>query len=202
MVLILIAIALGVLNNCPEGFSGFVAPPRSPVVGDNMAERQNNLVDLQSYRAQSLIDEGLDQVCAGDFAGALARFRLSLAAHETAEAYTYCGWMLNSLGDTDEAIAACKQAIRLDPEYGNPYNDIGSYLVQKGELNDAVRWLYKALDAPRYEHRQWPHLNLGKLYLAKRLFKKALYHFHRALELDPGNRQLEFMILDLEDRIH
>lgn len=167
-----------------------------------MADEQANLVELNGYRAKALIDAGLDEVYAGNLELALSHFRASIEAKESAEAHTYCGWMLNSLGDSDQAIKECQRAIDIDPDLGNPYNDIGSYLLQKGQLNDAVRWFYKALDAPKYEARQWPHVNLGKLYLSKRLFKKALYHFHQALELDPGNRQLEFMILDLEERLN
>jgi Tfp pilus assembly protein PilF len=167
-----------------------------------MADDRANLVEISGYRARALIDAGLDEVYAGNFEAALVRFRESVIAKDSAEAHTYCGWMLNSLGDSDKAIEECQKAIDIDPDFGNPYNDIGSYLLQKGRLNDAVRWFYKALDAPNYDTRQWPHVNLGKLYLAKRLFKKALYHFHQALELDPGNRQLEFMILDLEERLN
>lgn len=149
-----------------------------------------------------LIDEGLDEVYAGNHQIALKKFRDSLALDQTMEAHTYCGWMLNSLGEVEEAIKECEKAIVIDPERGNPYNDIGTYLLQKGETNEAIRWFYKAIDAPKYENRHFPHVNLGKLYLAKKLYRKALFHLHQALELDPSNRQLEFMILELEDKLH
>ena len=30
------------------------------------------------------------------------------------------------------------------PTFGNPYNDIGAYLIAKGELDEAIEWLEKA----------------------------------------------------------
>lgn len=167
-----------------------------------MGESSENLVDFCQARASILIDQGLDEVYAGNHQLALEKFRQSLKLKETLEGYTYSGWMFNSMGDAESAIKECEKAINLDPESGDPYNDIGSYLLQKGELNAAIRWFYKAIDAPKYESRHFPHVNLGKLYLAKKLYRKALYHMHQALELDPGNRQLEFMILELEEKIN
>jgi Tfp pilus assembly protein PilF len=166
-----------------------------------MIEPDSNVESLCKYRAKVLIEDGLDEVYAGNYETALEHFQESLDTDETAEAYTYCGWMHNTLGDSDVALSQWYRAIEVDPEFGNPYNDIGSSLLQKGRLNEAVRWFYKALDAENYDTRQFPHVNLGKLYLAKKLYKKSLYHFHQALEIDPGNRQLEFMILDLEEKL-
>jgi len=41
---------------------------------------------------------------------------------------------------TDEAIEECLEAIRVDETLGNPYNDIGSYLLAKGDPYSSVRW--------------------------------------------------------------
>lgn len=163
--------------------------------------RPSNISSLAHYRAKILIDEGLDEVYAGNYEAALHCFQRSVESDRTAEAHTYCGWMLNSLGKGEVALEHWHKAIAIDPDYGNPYNDIGSFLLKQGKLNESIRWFYRALDAENYSTRQIPHVNLGKAYLAKKLFRKALYHFHQALELDPNNRQLEFMILDLEDRL-
>jgi len=166
-----------------------------------MVDQQSNIESFCSYRAKVLIDEGLDEVYAGNYEAALGFFQKSIDSDKSAEAYTYCGWMFNTLGDCDIAVEHWHKAIEIDPDFGNPYNDIGSSLLQKGRLNEAVRWFYKALDAENYDTRQFPHVNLGKLYLSKKLHKKALFHFHQALEIDPSNRQLEFMILDLEEKL-
>jgi Tfp pilus assembly protein PilF len=60
------------------------------------------------------------------------------------------------MGRIDDAIAECHRAIEIDPSFGNPYNDIGAYLIAKGELDEAVPWLEKAKTAPRYDPRHYP----------------------------------------------
>jgi len=35
------------------------------------------------------------------------------------------------------------QAIAVHPDYGNPSNDIGAYLLEQGKLDEAVTWLVK-----------------------------------------------------------
>jgi Tfp pilus assembly protein PilF len=52
-------------------------------------------------------------------------------------------------GRLDDAIAECHKAIETDPSFGNPYNDIGAYLMQKGKVDEAIPWFLRALDAPR-----------------------------------------------------
>ena len=46
--------------------------------------------------------------------------------------------------ELDDAIAQCEIAIELDPEFGNPYNDIGVYLMQQQRLDEAIPWLERA----------------------------------------------------------
>src|SRR3982750_90579 len=75
---------------------------------------------------------------------AIRLYRESLAAYPTAEAHTFLGWALSWQGDIDGAIEECKLAIAVDPEFGNPYNDIGVYLIQKDELEAAIPWLERA----------------------------------------------------------
>ena len=56
--------------------------------------------------------------------------KASLELHPTAEAHTFLGWTYHFQGKLDEAIAQCRTAIDIDPEFGNPYNDIGAYLIE------------------------------------------------------------------------
>jgi hypothetical protein len=51
------------------------------------------------------------------------------------------------------------QAIKVDPEFGNPYNDIGAYLIEQEKWDEAIPWFQKAMAAPRYEARCYPHFN-------------------------------------------
>lgn len=121
----------------------------------------------------------------GEYERAIERFRESISLHPTAEAHTFLGWSLSHLGRLEEAIAQCEIAIRLDPDFGNPYNDIGVYLIDLGRPQEAVPWLEKATKAKRYCCYQFPHFNLGRVWLAQGRIEEARRAFERALEYDP-----------------
>ena len=121
----------------------------------------------------------------GDFNRAIELYTKSLALYPTAEAYTFRGWAYSFQGRLDEAIDECKKAIAVDQTFGNPYNDIGSYLVKKGKLDEAIEWLEKAKTAPRYEPRHFPYMNLGRIYAQKGMVLRAIREFEAALELHP-----------------
>ena len=122
---------------------------------------------------------------AGDYEGAAQLFRRSIEAQPTAEGHTFLGWSLSHLGRIDEAIAECKKAIEIDPDYGNPYNDIGVYLIDLGRPDEAISWLEKAMRAERYCCYQYPHFNLGRIQLMKDQLEDAERSFERALSYDP-----------------
>ena len=69
---------------------------------------------------------------AGDLDSAANLYRRSIEIHPTAEAHTYLGFAYKHQGRLEEAIAECERAIAVDPTFGNPYNDIGAYLIEAG----------------------------------------------------------------------
>jgi Tfp pilus assembly protein PilF len=131
--------------------------------------------------------EGTARLLAGDLEEAIELFTRSLRVHPTAEAYTFRGWAYSFAGRLEEAIEECRKAIATDPTFGNPYNDIGCYLVEQGRLEEAVPWFEQAKKAPRYEPRHFPYLNLGRLRAARGDFAEAVAEFEGALELCPGD---------------
>ena len=72
------------------------------------------------------------------------------------------------------------------PDFGNPYNDIGAYLIEKGEFDEAIPWFQKAIQAKRYESPAYPHLNLGRVYERKGNWTEAIDSYKKALALDPN----------------
>jgi Tfp pilus assembly protein PilF len=141
-------------------------------------DRDEQARDLfqQAYRAQMT----------GDFERAAELYKASLEILPTAEAHTFLGWTYHFQGRTQDAIAECKRAIEVDPDFGNPYNDIGAYLIALGRLDEAVPWLERAIEAPRYEPRHFPHFNLGRVYLVKGMFGRARQCFQEALRIEPN----------------
>jgi len=137
-------------------------------------------------RAQELFRQAYQRQAQGELDRAVALYKESIAVFPTAEAYTFLGWTYSFMDRYDEAIAECRRAIEVDPDFGNPYNDIGSYLIHKTQLDEAIPWLEKATRARRYEPRAFPYVNLGRLYEAKRQYRQALQNYKQALREQPG----------------
>jgi Tfp pilus assembly protein PilF len=143
-------------------------------------------VDVQE-NALELWREGTARLLAGDLAEAIDLFTRSLEICPSAEAYTFRGWAYSFTGNLDRAIEECRKAIATDPTFGNPYNDIGCYLMEQGKLDEAPAWFERAKKAPRYEPRHFPYLNLGRLYAARGDVAEAMAEFEGALAENPGD---------------
>ncbi|MBI2839513.1 MAG: tetratricopeptide repeat protein [Acidobacteria bacterium] len=142
-------------------------------------------VDERKRAAWKLFKKAYRAQMNGDLDIALLLYRQSIELFPTAEAYTYLGWAHSFKKRFEQAIDLCKQAIEIDPDFGHPYNDIGAYLIELDRLDEAIPWLEKAMEAPRYDARHYPYFNLGRLYAAKEMYNRALEMFRRALEVKP-----------------
>jgi Tfp pilus assembly protein PilF len=122
---------------------------------------------------------------AGRLDEAIEGYQRSIAAHPTAEAHTFLGWAMSFQGRHEDAIAQCKIAIAVDPTFGNPYNDIGAYLIELGRHDEAAPWLERAKAAPRYEPRQFPYFNLARVYVKQNRLAEAIAELRQALRIEP-----------------
>jgi Tfp pilus assembly protein PilF len=138
--------------------------------------------------ALRLWEQGAELQMQRELEAAIRLYRQSLAVCPTAEAHTFLGWALSWTGDIDGAVEECKRAIDVDPDFGNPYNDIGAYLIEKGELDAAIVWLERAKRAPRYEPRHFPYVNLARVYSAQARPTAAIHELEQALSIQPGDR--------------
>lgn len=150
-------------------------------------------------RARELLEEGKAVQIKGDVDRALELYNRSIRILPTAEALTHRAWAYRAKNRVEDAIAECKRAIELDPEYGNPYNDIGSYLLSQGKLDDAIDWFDRAKAAKRYDARHFPFMNLGRVYAAKGLTFRAIQEFELALQIAPGDATCLAAIAYLRD---
>ena len=135
--------------------------------------------------AERLFEEAYRKQMSQELNEAAELYLKSIEAYPTAEAYTFLGWTYSFMGRLDDAIAECHKAIATDPSFGNPYNDIGAYLLQKGEVDEAIPWFLRALEAPRYESYCFPHMNLGRAYESKRQWTQAARSYENALKERP-----------------
>jgi Tfp pilus assembly protein PilF len=143
--------------------------------------------DSEREEAIRLWEEGSERQLRNDVDGAIELYRRSIAVVPTAEAHTFLGWALSFKGDVDAAIAECQRAIDVDPDFGNPYNDIGAYLVELGRPAEAIPWLEQAKTAKRYEPRHFPYINLARIYASQGKATKAIHELEQALAIHPGD---------------
>src|ERR1044071_5299849 len=141
---------------------------------------------VAKYEAKRLFHEAYEAQQTQDYETAIELYKRSIETYPTAEAHTFLGWVYSFQNRYDEAIAECLEAIRVDETLGNPYNDIGSYLLAKGDTYSSVRWFKRALYAPRYESYAFPHFNLGRVYETRKKYLDAARHYGKALEQQPG----------------
>ena len=157
--------------------------------------------DSRHELAMDLFQQAYVLQMQGDLETAVELYRKSIELYPTAEAYTYLGWTYSFQGRIEDAIEQCKNAILIDPTFGNPYNDIGAYLIGQGKLDEAIPWLEKATVSKRYEAYHYPWYNLGRVYAAKEMFNRARECFEKSLTLEPRYRlaadalkQLRFLV--------
>lgn len=148
-------------------------------------------------RALDLLGEGESAHRKGSIDQAIEAYKNSLAYHPTADAHTYLGWMYSMQGRLEEAIEECHLAIEVDADFGNPYNDIGCYLMQMGEMEQAIGWLEKAKRARRYEPRHFPYTNLARIHLRHGQYGKAAAEMRGAIHRAPGDEGLKRQFLEL-----
>lgn len=149
----------------PSGFD----PVRDP--GKDAARR--------SFQAAYILQS------AGELGRAADAYERSIRLAPSAEAHTFHGWTLSFQGQYEEAIEACRKAIEVDPSFGNPYNDIGAYLIELERLDEAIPWLEKATAAGRYCCYFYAHTNLARVYLKKGMREKARKALQKALDVNP-----------------
>jgi len=154
------------------------------------------------FTARQLFNDAYEAQMAKDYDRAIELYQRSIETYPTAEAHTFLGWVYSFQSRYDEAIAECLEAIRVDETLGNPYNDIGSYLLAQGDTYGSVRWFRRALLAPRYESYAFPHFNLGRVYESRKQFLEAVKHYGLALEANPGFTEAAVALRKMQGKVN
>lgn len=149
--------------------------------------------------ARRLFHQGFIYQMHADLETAIDVYDASLDVAPSAESYTFRGWSRSFLGDVDGAIEDCKRAIDTDPTLGNPYNDIGCYLLERGDLDEAESWFEQAKDAERYEAPHFPYLNLARLHLRRGDEAKALDAARESARINPKDPTTRKLLDRLEE---
>lgn len=152
--------------------------------------------------AMKLCQDGCSRQEVGELDRAIELYQRSIELYPTAEAHTFLGWAMSFQGRLEEATRECLRAIEIDPEFGNPYNDIGVYLMEQDKLEEAISWLEKAKRAQRYEARQFPFMNLGRIFIRQGRWWEALREFEGAVRMAPSDAGAARLLHNLRARLN
>ena len=141
--------------------------------------------------SRQLWEQGLELQLLGDLERAAGLYRRSLDVAESAEAWTFLGWCHSWAGDLDEAVQACRRAIAVDPAFGNAHNDLGVYLLELGEIDEAIASLSAAKFCARYETPQFPYLNTARLLIRRGQLGAAAIELQAARLLAPADPRID-----------
>ena len=151
----------------------------------------------KAAEAQRLFRMAYARQLEGDIERALILYEKSIRLNPTAEAHAYIGWAKSTRGRLEDAIAHCHQAIELDPDFPNAWNDIGAYLIELEQPEDALFFLKRATRMKSHPSRCFPHYNLHRAYLALGDRARAIAEVQAALEADPDFSPAHDALMDL-----
>jgi len=146
--------------------------------------RKDGNADLRE--AEAYFHKAYQSQVNGNLTQAIELYQKSITVFPTAEAYTFLGWVFSMQGELERAIEECKSAIGVDPTFGNPYNDIGAYLISMKRIDEAIPWLKQSIKAQRYDARHYPHFNLGRVLEIQGDWLAALAEYEQAATLNPN----------------
>jgi len=150
--------------------------------------------------AQDYFELAYELQMRGEFDKALYYYNRSLDCMPSPEAYTFMAWTESMRGEHGKAIRLCQKAIDIDPEFGNPWNDIGAYLLALDHPEDAIPFLEQALRSPRYQTYHYAHYNLGRAYERLENLEVAHQKYADALAEEPTYLLAREALERLEER--
>jgi protein O-mannosyl-transferase len=100
--------------------------------------------------------------------------------------YTALGEALQKNGQTQDSIAAFRQAIQLDPGFLDASINLAITLAEEGNTDEAIELLLPALRPhPEGPHADAAWFNLGNMYAHKRDWNDAADAYQHALDVNP-----------------
>lgn len=189
--------------NTDEGIPAFRVNP------DNIFDlKEDSQAPIRSIHGQrnkkydELIQKGHQWVAQKENDLARNSFFKALNYKETAEAYNLIGWTYSLEKQYETAKNFCLKAIKVDPSYGAPYNDLGSYLLSEGEVQESLKWFELAKNSRNYQNREYPYINTGRALMNLKNYKAALEEFSIALTLVPHNEELHQTVQRLKETLN
>lgn len=103
--------------------------------------------------------------------------------NETAAIYLSNGNQLLEEGNLEEAIAAFRSAIELNPDLSWSHHNLGEALAKLGQLEEALAAYRRAIELnPDFS---WSYHHLGDVLERQQQWEESVAAFHQAIELNP-----------------
>ena len=99
-------------------------------------------------------------------------------------------WSYGYYTDVSKAIALLKQAIQIDPEYSEAYNNLGLAYRSNGDYDSAIEYYQKALKfdlkqlGPDHLNIAIRYNNMGVVFSRKREHDSAIEYYQKALKIN------------------
>ncbi len=123
----------------------------------------------------------------GTFELALNEIDKALEISPTAEFLNLKGLALSELGRSDDALKTYQQALKLEPNLAEIYNNLGLLHLKTKKVEDAASAFQEALK--RNMNYTLAYVHLGKALLEMEKYDEAMQVFQRALDIDPSNTE-------------
>jgi Tfp pilus assembly protein PilF len=186
-----------------EGIPAFrVAPEHIFDLEEDAHAPIRSLQGQRSKKYDELIQKGHAWIAKKEYDLGRESFFKALNYKETAEAYNLIGWTYSLEKQFETAKNFCLKAIKIDPAYGASYNDLGSYLLSEGQVQESLKWFELAKNSRNYQNREYPYINSGRAFMNLRNFKAALEEFSMALTLVPQNEELHQTVQRLKETLN
>ncbi|HZD93705.1 MAG TPA: tetratricopeptide repeat protein [Candidatus Sulfotelmatobacter sp.] len=111
-------------------------------------------------------------------------YRAALKKGDTAVLHNKIGICLLLLRRDSEARREFQQALKLDKNYPEVYNNLGALYYNSRKYGSAIREYKKAIKLN--EENASFHSNLGTAYFSQKDFDRATREYQRAMKIDPG----------------
>ncbi|HEX7320412.1 MAG TPA: tetratricopeptide repeat protein [bacterium] len=125
----------------------------------------------------------------GKYELALHEVDKALEIERTAEYLNIKGLVLTELARQDEAKKAFWEALKMEPNMSEIYNNLGVLYLKMKKLDDAVAAFEDAIK--RNVNYALAYVHLGKAFVEMEKYDDAMKAFDRALQIDPGNREAQ-----------
>lgn len=146
------------------------------------AQHVSNLTDKEKYGILASYAQWVEH----DLEKAVRYHKALLVIHPDPITYNNLAWVYSRMGRFDEAVAAAKEGIRIDPRLVITYMNLaGVQLYQQGDVKSALETCQQALQVdPR---NGWAHDCVGWTLLGKGEWAQAQAAFEKAVTFNPQN---------------